>query len=77
MSERGCALSLTPEIMTEIHSDCVKAYLNNNVSGEWATAVKSLVDSLFDEVAKSVNEHKHKEEITQILTIAKIMEENL
>lgn len=68
MSERGCALSLNPEIMKEIHSDCVNAYLNNDISGEWAAAIKSLVISLFDDVAENIKKHNHKEETTKILS---------
>lgn len=67
MSGRGLALSLTPEIMNEINSDCVKAYLNNNISGEWAAAIKSLVISLFDDVAENIKKHNHKEETTHML----------
>lgn len=77
MSEQGCALSLTPEIMNKINSDCVKAYLDNNIPEDWAAAVTSIALSAFDAVAKNVNEHSHKEETTQILTNLCVQLENI
>lgn len=68
MSNRGYALYFPPEITEKINSDYVKAYLNNEISGDWAAAVESIALSLFDVVAENVNKHNHKEETTHILT---------
>lgn len=67
MSERG-GLSLPPELVNMVKSDCVKAYLNNNIPENWTDTVMSIVLLVLDSFAGSVEEHEHKEETTKILS---------